>query len=567
MAKFSSLTLMNGDKVISENDVVTTTKNGLMTPEMYNSLVDAVTKKNTIEVGTGNILGGYGVKAKSYNSTTHVLTLEDSSDSSIAPKMSKFTVGSMVYFSDVSEDFSDSQENEYWGTYRTGVISSVNSTNKTITFAGDVGLSSSADFEKMIVMVDDPKRKDSAFSSGDRNFVTGQSASADGLFNTVSGIGSKASGAMNFVSGHFSNAEGVNNTITGDRNFTQGGNNKIVADMAFVVGNGNTVEKTGQGAIVFGGGNMDVTGVDTKIFGDGNKATANRVNIIGFHNNVSGQESSALGNALIVKAKKAVLIGQRGELPDTHENKGAIGFAGGDSEEGTKVVSFIHRTHKTDPYNSDSSEICYTTEYRGRLKPMEFIYSSIGNFVLDHDQYARWIFTGTGAITLTLENWQDGDIGEIVIDSSKQTFTVPNSWIMPDSLWDELVGNPDTYCLEIRQIGSKVFVYNAVSFSMGNITSNVVGGLKRVITSSNVTAQSGSWYLCSGNITVTLPASSSSGDVVKVSSVLTANNVSIVPSGTDTIESQTGFNIDSTNSSVELIYNGSMWIVAEVVVN
>ena len=102
---------------------------------------------------------------------------------------------------------------------------------------------------------------------------------------------------------------------------------------------------------------------------------------------------------------------------------------------------------------------------------------------------------------------------------------------------------------------------------MGNITSNVVGGLKRVITSSNVTAQSGSWYLCSGNITVTLPASSSSGDVVKVSSVLTANNVSIVPSGTDTIESQTGFNIDSTNSSVELIYNGSMWIVAEVVVN
>ena len=73
--------------------------------------------------------------------------------------------------------------------------------------------------------------------------------------------------------------------------------------------------------------------------------------------------------------------------------------------------------------------------------------------------------------------------------------------------------------------------------------------------------------MCDSNITVTLPASSSEGDTVKVSTIKTANDVSIVPSGTDTIESQTGFNIDATNSSVELVYDGTMWVVAEVIVN
>ena len=91
------------------------------------------------------------------------------------------------------------------------------------------------------------------------------------------------------------------------------------------------------------------------------------------------------------------------------------------------------------------------------------------------------------------------------------------------------------------------------------------GGLNRIITSSNVTAQNGNWYLCNANVTITLPASPTSGDVVKASSISSANNISIVPSGIDTIENQVGFVIDVENSSVELMYNGSMWVVSEVI--
>ena len=260
------------------------------------------------------------------------------------------------------------------------------------------------------------------------------------------------------------------------------------------------------------------------------------------------------------------MIGNRGELPNTHENSGAIGFAGGDSDDGTKVVSFIHRTHKTDTMDSDSEEVCYSTEYMGRLVPMELEVSG-NNVSLDHDLYSKWRLTGTGSIVVTLANWKDGDVGELVIDTRTQTISIPASWIIPDSLWDKITDNPDVYCIEIKQIGSKIYAYDSVVFSDGNTANIFNGGLRRVFQSTNVTAQDGSWYLCDSNITVTLPASSSEGDTVKVSTIKTANDVSIVPSGTDTIESQTGFNIDATNSSVELVYDGTMWVVAEVIVN
>ena len=557
---------MNGDKIISERDVVTTTKNGLMTPEMNKKLTNIKADSSNFGVGEGNILGGYAVKVKSYNSTTFTFTLDSGgSDSETATKMSKFIAGATVYVSDLSDDISDSSS-EIWGEYKSGTIQTVNAANFTVKLVSDIGLSTSADFDRMYIYTKDNKRKDAAFSSGDRNFVTGLAASADGIINTVTGTGSKASGAFNLVSGNFSEAVGVNNTVLGDRNIVSGGNNKVEADMAFVTGNGNEVSKTGQGAVILGSGNNDVTGVDPKILGDGNKVSGNRVNVVGFHNNVSGNESTVIGNALKVESKKGILIGNRGELPNTHENSGAIGFAGGDSNEGTKVVSFIHRTHKTDTMDSDSEEICYSTEYMGRLVPIELEVSD-SNVSLDHDLYSKWRLTGAGSIVVTLANWKDGDVGELVIDTRTQTISIPASWIIPDSLWDKITDNPDVYCIEIKQIGSKIYAYDSVIFSDGNTANIFNGGLRRVFQSTNVTAQDGSWYLCDSNITVTLPASSSEGDTVKVSTIKTANDVSIVPSGTDTIESQTGFNIDATNSSVELVYDGTMWVVAEVVVN
>lgn len=519
-------------------------------------------------VGTGNLVGGYAVKIAGYNSSTRVLTLDNGgSNSSSRTKMSKFSVGGKIYCSEVEEDISTSTS-ETWGGFKSDTIQSVDGASFKITLTNGIAFKTT-DFTKSIVFVwvEDESRKDAAFSSGDRNLVSGLAASADGLLNITVGTASKVKGALNIVVGNFSEVVGVGNTIEGDRMIVHGGNNRdISASMSSITGNGN-LKISGQGHVILGDGNMNTSGVNISILGDGNSGTGNYSRIIGFYNIVSGERAVVIGNNNTVAAKKAIVLGQKGELPDKIENRGAIAFSGGDTTGNKTAISFIHRTHKVDPLDSSNSEIAYSTEYMGRLKGMQ-LETSNSQVVLDHDMYSRWKLTGSGLKTITLDNWNDGDVGEVVIDTTTQAFSVPNSWIMSDSLWDKWLGNPGTYCLEIRQVGSKVYAYSAVGNDVGDIPKAVSGNIMtRTLTSSNTTAQSGHWYLCSSNVTITLPASSSSGDFVRVSTISTASDVTITPSGTDTIEGQTGFNIDTTHSSVELIYDGTQWLVAEVITN
>ena len=91
--------------------------------------------------------------------------------------------------------------------------------------------------------------------------------------------------------------------------------------------------------------------------------------------------------------------------------------------------------------------------------------------------------------------------------------------------------------------------------------------LTRSIVSANTTAQAGYWYLCSDDITVTLPSSPTSGDTVKASTIGTADNVTVAPATGDTIEGDSSFVLDAVNNAVELIWNGSQWIIAEVIAN
>ena len=94
----------------------------------------------------------------------------------------------------------------------------------------------------------------------------------------------------------------------------------------------------------------------------------------------------------------------------------------------------------------------------------------------------------------------------------------------------------------------------------------IVFGLVRTIVSSNTNAAPGHWYLCSDDITITLPEGSS-GMNVKISTIGTADEVTINPASGETIEGDTAFLLDAANNSVELVYNGSQWVVAEVVAN
>ena len=137
-------------------------------------------------------------------------------------------------------------------------------------------------------------------------------------------------------------------------------------------------------------------------------------------------------------------------------------------------------------------ETAYSTEYRGRLKAAVLSIAEVGTIELDHDQYARWELTGTGAVTLTLANWQDGDRGEVVIDTAKQTFSIPASWIVPDEVWDAWTETPGIYCMEIRQEGGAVFAHASVPFNAGSAASG----------DSNVwtIGENGNWY-CNGQDT------------------------------------------------------------------
>ena len=167
--------------------------------------------------GTGNILGGYAVKATAYNATTFTLTL-DPGEEGAETDMGKFVPGTIAYVNELTDDVEDdpetaSENEEVWGVWKSGEIASVDAANCKITFTEDIGMTTSNALEHIVCRVADASRKDAAASSGDRNFVTGDAASADGGFNTVTGTASKASGAMNSVSGNFSEAAGVSNTV------------------------------------------------------------------------------------------------------------------------------------------------------------------------------------------------------------------------------------------------------------------------------------------------------------------------------------------------------------------
>lgn len=63
--------------------------------------------------------------------------------------------------------------------------------------------------------------------------------------------------------------------------------------------------------------------------------------------------------------------------------------------------------------------------------------------------YSRWVLTGTGDVTLQLQNWLDGDTGHVVVDTSKQTISIPAAWITGGA---DIVSTPGIYVLELIKV-------------------------------------------------------------------------------------------------------------------
>ena len=92
------------------------------------------------------------------------------------------------------------------------------------------------------------------------------------------------------------------------------------------------------------------------------------------------------------------------------------------------------------------------------------------------------------------------------------------------------------------------------------------GGLQKVIIDSDAQADADMWYLCSQPVQVVLPSSHQQNDCVKVSSILGNNLITVLPYSGDTIQSDSGFQLDVVNGSAEFMWDGGKWIIVQCVV-
>ena len=85
---------------------------------------------------------------------------------------------------------------------------------------------------------------------------------------------------------------------------------------------------------------------------------------------------------------------------------------------------------------------------------------------LDHSLYNRWQLQGSNSkVAFTLTDWQNGDRGQVIVDTSKQSFLIPASWIVPDKVWDAWTEAPGVYCMLVRKQGGVIYAHAQLPFA------------------------------------------------------------------------------------------------------
>lgn len=501
-------------------------------------------------VGFHNIAGGTPYRVTGYGADTRTITLSLPAGESLPDGIA---AGSPVFLHTSRNDDASPQ---------TATVESVDAEAGTVVLASALTLPATvtelgaADDPAFLVFpVSSWDADESSATAGDYNLNAGIGAAVVGSICTSVANYSFVCGLWNVNAGEASLVTGSGNLCLGDCADVGGSNNKLIAESGygrytFLRGNGNTA--TSDNIVVFGTGNY-VTGMGTVIIGGGCGSEAEPVSGrdafgVGQRLVLTGSRSRALGYEISVAADDALVVGKYGELAGSPENYGAFGIAGGEHD--APVLSFLHRVNRKveNPlFNPDDlaegsslsdvnpvdnsgerkflAEQAFSTEYRGHLLPVTLNVSKSGTVTLDHDQYARWNLTASGTITLALANWQDGDIGEIVINTSKQTINIPAGWV---TLGADITSTPGVYVLEIAQIGSTVFY--AIKWP------NSGGG-------GGTGGSSGEWFTVTYSSTVVLLAANGPRQRITLTGDATINAVAnvdepallleIIPSGTN----------------------------------
>ena len=237
---------------------------------------------------------------------------------------------------------------------------------------------------------------------------------------------------------------GDNNSY-GDACFIRGDYNTNALGWVTVIGSRN---KTYQFQTIFGDLNEFESAVNVTVIGQANKGgdKARSAFVVGNLNVVNGESSFTIGNRIANSAKHSLVFGRNLIVSDDVENEGGF-FLGTGELTGSTVsdgaASFIHRVYKAvdNPlYTQGGTEPQYihkrapSTWYRGRFRPVEqqIAVQGIMTVTLDHDQYSRWHLVGGGTCTVSLENWENGDVGELVVDTYDQDLIIPEVMVIPE---------------------------------------------------------------------------------------------------------------------------------------
>ena len=412
--------------------------------------------------GKGHVIGGYAARITSYSSTNshYVLTLGGVGNDDL--DMSKFQIGTKIRINQ-SEDDPDS-EDENLLRWQERTILAVNGNAGTIEVDSDLleNESSELDYDTAFCVVESSDRDDTPSSAGDFNFVIGERASSAGSWNTVIGMAGNADGISCISIGTAAHAEGISTRAMNECSHAEGIQNTASGLFSHAEGSGNTA--SGDSSHAEGSGNT-ASGDSSHAEGTNTKATGRFSHAGGCSSEANGDYSFVHGFHVIANAKQSFVIGAYGTLNDSPENQGAFAVAGGEYE--APHLPFIFRTRKKAENPEYDSELdtghsgtdsngnaefisvpAYSFRYSGRIVP-ETLEINDSNAVLDHDYYSRWSI-GNTVESLELQNWNDGDSGEVVFTDLPE---LPAEWIQCGSMEN----NHPVNILQIEKVADSIF--------------------------------------------------------------------------------------------------------------
>jgi len=297
--------------------------------------------------------------------------------------------------------------------------------------------------------------KYSCFSTGDKNLVVGERSTAVGSWNSVSGLASFSMGVSNVSAGDFSLVAGVQNVEAGGSNYIFGLGNAVSDQGNIAIGNSNKI--TSQFNVVVGDLNT-ISTVSNFVVGFSNSVSGQRGFVVGKTNKVFSDDVVIFGRGNEVNSKEAIIFGNNLFLADDPANEEAVLIVQGDKSDREVEVPFAFRRNKKvlNPLYSSAldsgnkgvdsngerqyiSEMAFSFEMNGHfLLKTKKITNAAGNVILDHDRYARWDIQASSSVNLLEENFQDGDIGYLVLRGSSGRFVFPASWCGIQATWSTL---------------------------------------------------------------------------------------------------------------------------------